>query len=394
MRAVAAILLAAIVLMVSILGLVGCETLRTQDVSSHSCSVTRKRPVAENVRQFLLPTHKQFTAWAGLVTIDLEVPGHRIKVYGEEEIPCVSLASDGTQHVGLTKNANPPEGFEAAGGPGYIYEYTHELGHILSNHEDNRDARFKWFEETLSELASFHILHANEHDSLVSAVIGKHAAKRAAISDFDGLARVSEWFSLAEGRMQADGTIRELNGAIACELLPHFEDNPQLWEAVTYLNKWDAQSSDFRAHLNRWERRLSRRGLGSAAPDIVRAVLYGEGNISEPPEACNLPVEPQNAASALSESMQEYDREIAQERATVHVGVSGTGAGGGGGAGDTKVGSTEPTEPKIEIPVYVARTEEDPVARQIREAAEQEKNPRLREALWEEYRRHTEGRSE
>ena len=182
----------------------------------------------------------------------------------------------------MSQNANPAEGFEKRDGPGYIYEYTHELGHILSNHEENRNPRFKWFEETLSELVSFHILHANNHKSLVSQVIGKHAAKRAAISDFDALARVSEWFSLAEGRMEADGTIRELNGAIACEMLPHFEDNPRLWESVIYLNKWEGQSSDFRSHLNRWERKLQQRGLPSTAPDIVNAVLYGEGNISEP----------------------------------------------------------------------------------------------------------------
>ena len=70
-----------------------------------------------------------------------------------------------------------------------------------------------------------------------------------------------------------------------------------------------------------------------------------------------------------------------------------TGGGSVGNAGNAKAAekADDKPEPKFEIPEDIAEATdgEDPVARQIREAAEQEENPRLREALWEEYRKHT-----
>ena len=74
--------------------------------------------------------------------------------------------------------------------------------------------------------------------------------------------------------------------------------------------------------------------------------------------------------------------------------AGGGGAGGGGEGGplaDGNAGETgEQPETKIEIPEDVAEAagREDQVARQIREAAEQEEDPRIRDALWDEYRKH------
>ena len=79
---------------------------------------------------------------------------------------------------------------------------------------------------------------------------------------------------------------------------------------------------------------------------------------------------------------------------------TGGGAGGGGsGGGDqpgggSEEGSAEGSEgraaAKVEIPEDIAEVtgSEDQVARQIREAAESTEDPRIREALWDEYRRH------
>ncbi|MCY4164961.1 MAG: hypothetical protein OXF03_02250 [Gammaproteobacteria bacterium] len=72
---------------------------------------------------------------------------------------------------------------------------------------------------------------------------------------------------------------------------------------------------------------------------------------------------------------------------------AGGGESGGGGTGpqegDGGAADAQP-EPKVEIPEDIAEVagSEDQVARQIREAAEQEEDPRIREALWEEYRKH------
>ena len=76
----------------------------------------------------------------------------------------------------------------------------------------------------------------------------------------------------------------------------------------------------------------------------------------------------------------------------------GSSAGGGGGSGGSEGeggprgdgAPGEQPETKIEIPEDIAEAtgNEDQVARQIREAAEQEEDPRIREALWDEYRKH------
>jgi hypothetical protein len=76
----------------------------------------------------------------------------------------------------------------------------------------------------------------------------------------------------------------------------------------------------------------------------------------------------------------------ASSAATPDAAAGGQGdAGGAPGRGERKPGS------------YVAATradasDDDVVARQLREAAESETDPELRERLWEEYRRYKEGR--
>lgn len=400
--------------------------LPTGESSSHGCYVSREHPVADNVEQYLLPVHQQLAGWAGQITTNLRVPDHRIEVYGQEEMPCVNMGNGGIQHIGLTLTDSPSTDALQQSGSQYIYQYAHELAHVLANYEEDRGHRFGWFGETLSELGSLHALRANGRHGYANLVLGKYAAMRAEISEFDATRRVSDWYPYAIVQLGQNSTIRELNGAIACELLPHFESDPKLWESVTYIDKWNERSDDFRSYLDNWAGELASRGLPSNAPEIVRAVLYGEGEVSEPLPICShigeLASEESGGGTvsdpeeALRESMEGYDREIAQERSTMAASGQGMAAGGtipamespggamvtipsepintgGGSAGDAAVGvevKAKP-EPKFEIPEDIAEATdgEDPVARQIREAAEQEENPRLREALWEEYRKHT-----
>ena len=407
--------------------------------SPHGCVVSQDHLVAENVKQFLLPMHRQLTGWTGSSTTELVAPDHPIRVYGREKAPCVNLTPDGIQHIGLTLNDYPPENFEQQEGSQYIYQYTHELAHVLSNWEEGEEYRFKWFEETLSELASLHTLRANGGQGYANKQITEFAAKRFEFPDFDASGRVRDWYPQAIVHLGKNSTIRELNGAIACELLPYFESNPKLWESVSLINKWNASNNDFRSYLDNWESTLLRNGAPPQAPGIIRAVLYGEGEVSEPLSVCSRISDPNSqrvggmgngeqgegdAEEALRESMGDYDREIGRERVAMSEagrgmsrgtdgmtdgpGHSGgamvtipnmpTGASGGirstgaKGANEPE-GNGEPSEdpePKFEIPEDIAKTQGsgDQVAQQILEAAEQEENPQLREALWEEYRKH------
>jgi hypothetical protein len=67
-------------------------------------------------------------------------------------------------------------------------------------------------------------------------------------------------------------------------------------------------------------------------------------------------------------------------------GGKGTGAGAGGGGG-TGAGSGPSTIP-ADVP---DGSDDDVVAKQIREAAMTETDPELREKLWEEYRKYKKG---
>ena len=66
-------------------------------------------------------------------------------------------------------------------------------------------------------------------------------------------------------------------------------------------------------------------------------------------------------------------------------GGGGGGASEGGGIGS---GTPAPNEVPADIP---ASTDDDVLARQLREAAMNETDPELREKLWEEYRRYKAG---
>lgn len=66
-------------------------------------------------------------------------------------------------------------------------------------------------------------------------------------------------------------------------------------------------------------------------------------------------------------------------------------AAGGGSEGTGGKGTEQQGAPAADIPddIPADGTGEDQVARQLREAAMAEKDPVVREALWEQYRRHT-----
>lgn len=71
-------------------------------------------------------------------------------------------------------------------------------------------------------------------------------------------------------------------------------------------------------------------------------------------------------------------------------GGSATGGqrGGGGGVGGGARGGNGPTTVPADIP---DGSDDDIVARQLREAAMQETDPELREKLWQEYRNYKKG---
>lgn len=149
----------------------------------------------------------------------------------------------------------------------YVYEFAHELCHILSNHDragaDTR-RRNQWLEETLCETASLYALGALGVEWGVAPPEPRFANQAASLRQYfrklvtEGHRRLpeevelEEWLREHEARLCDDPYQRDANDLVAKTMLPLFFAEPGGWDAVSYLNLHpdDASASldDFLTH--------------------------------------------------------------------------------------------------------------------------------------------------
>ena len=132
------------------------------------------------------------------------------------------------------------------------YEFAHELCHIMSNYEENVGADTvkynQWFEETLCEAASLYTLRSMAATWESSAGDPRWARLAPALRKFadqlvaeghrqlPAAAPLAKWLSDNEDRLRNDPYLREKNEVVANLLLPLFEQSPENWDALHYLN--------------------------------------------------------------------------------------------------------------------------------------------------------------
>lgn len=145
----------------------------------------------------------------------------------------------------------------------YAYEFAHELCHILSNYEKNvglDSTRYnQWFEETLCETASLFALKnlaSTWETSPPSPKWGEEAKKMRRFFDHllsEGHRQLPAhtplvtWLHDNEERLRNDPYLRKENEVVANLLLPLFQETPQNWDALGYLN---LEASDARNSLS------------------------------------------------------------------------------------------------------------------------------------------------
>lgn len=131
----------------------------------------------------------------------------------------------------------------------HAYQFAHEYCHIRTNYS-NGSRKVKWFEETICELASLFALrrmserwqenppYENWRD--YSEYIYKYAENR--IVDENHILPDSvdfqSWFTARLNDLENNQYMRDINTTIAIRLLPLFEETPQLWRAMSYINTW------------------------------------------------------------------------------------------------------------------------------------------------------------
>ena len=168
----------------------------------------------------------------------------------------------------------------------YVYQFSHELCHVMTNFDRYKEHRHKWFEESLCELASLFVLHRLAEAWVENPPPDIHGASEFAPHHGTYAERIEEKYRLPPGcdlpgwlaanieAMEADPYRRERNGAVAITLLDRFRDEPSLWVDCGWLNHWDVHTDvTFPDYLESWIACLHRHGCEDRVPTVVRKLF-------------------------------------------------------------------------------------------------------------------------
>ncbi|HEX5801436.1 MAG TPA: hypothetical protein VFY24_00315 [Azospira sp.] len=196
----------------------------------------------------------------------------------------------------------------------YVYEFAHELCHILSNHDRNvgpNTVKYnQWFEETLCETASLFALNslaASWEHSPPEALWAGEANKLRRFFDhliaeghrqLPAHAPLADWLRENEAELRQNPYLREKNEVLANLLLPLFSRDPQNWEALAYLN---LDPGDARNTLDRYLRHW----YDNAPPEhkrFVASVLALLWEQQAPPAVADIVAPTQPASTPATDS--------------------------------------------------------------------------------------------
>jgi len=145
----------------------------------------------------------------------------------------------------------------------YAFQFAHEFCHILCHYREGDRANL-WFEETLCEMASLYALREmgkswetdppysnwKGYRHKLTAYAQDRIDKHQLADDVD----VAVWLKENLPELRKNPTDRDKNSAVAIELLPIFEADPEAWGALAFLNKnRDKGAIPFADHLRLWE---------------------------------------------------------------------------------------------------------------------------------------------
>lgn len=147
----------------------------------------------------------------------------------------------------------------------YAYQFGHEFCHILAGFKPGDNANL-WFEETLCEMASLYVLRGMSRDWKEEPPYKHWASYRDSLRSYSDdvilkrkMVREINTQGLAafqrkhEAVLAKNPTNRDLNGAMAVVLLPLFEEQPENWEAIRWLNHTARpEQESFAGYLQRW----------------------------------------------------------------------------------------------------------------------------------------------
>jgi hypothetical protein len=146
----------------------------------------------------------------------------------------------------------------------YAFQFAHEFGHILCGYKPGARDNL-WFEESLCETASLFAMRRMRDDWVLdppypnwksyAPALGVYAQKRLDQHAWPKSISVSEWYEQNQKELRQNPTDRAKNTTIATKLLPLFEQRPENWGAVAYLNTHKTETPrDFPIYLADWKK--------------------------------------------------------------------------------------------------------------------------------------------
>lgn len=153
----------------------------------------------------------------------------------------------------------------------FAYQFSHELTHVLARYEDTKEAQnHQWFEESLCVTASMFTLRRMAITWRTSAPYSNwktyaSALRKYADNEMSKRGRqlpsnmtLARWYKENESKLRSEDVdsleARNKQFIVASQLLPIFEQNPDLWESVGYLSVRKTDSSYLQNYLNNWYR--------------------------------------------------------------------------------------------------------------------------------------------
>jgi hypothetical protein len=143
------------------------------------------------------------------------------------------------------------------------YQFGHEFLHVLANFRPPVAKPTAWIEESLCETASLFALRAmairwrtappyrgleDNADHLAG-----YANERIERARLPAGATFAEWLGGKLPLLTEEYERREDNTVIASHLLPLFEQAPEMWRAVRYLNQWSTlEDVSFDTYFSTW----------------------------------------------------------------------------------------------------------------------------------------------
>ena len=168
----------------------------------------------------------------------------------------------------------------------YVYQFSHELCHVMTNFDVYKEHKHRWFEESLCALASLFVLHRlaavwteEPPDCVLGAAEFAPNHRTYARTVADRFPRIGsgdsrEWFLASVSALEADPYKRESCGAVAVLLLPAFQADSTLWRDCACLNRWNpADDPTFADYLQSWAEHLRGHGSEARAPAVIGAAL-------------------------------------------------------------------------------------------------------------------------